>query len=405
MSNTHQPAQFDWATELSDAQGHVTLSAQEAKEIGARLRSMGAKLKSYEDLGDATNDMQLLRMGYAAARMEIESLKAQLHAAKQINADQFELLAASIPGSALRASHEQAQAQPISLQGAHDAVTIDTLNDRVMYLEAQLAEARAQAAPGEPSAFPMTGDEEESDLGQWQPGTAKPNMDGTYLREFDEGEATSEFHQGVWLRDGFFPSELQDVRWRGRAAPQQEAQEPCPTCVALARTVMLDQVSFDRAVLAKWGMLRADRIVIPTDTMEQEFQKHYQRGYAAGQKASATQPTQAQAGAVPLTDEQIDAVAESMPGGLAGFLKGWGWRQFAREILTLRRMPDWEPQFDCMTPKQEELAIQFFQEIAGPRGERGSPPDPVRLLEMAEALYKAEREHHHGIKGGQHGTE
>ena len=30
------------------------------------------------------------------------------------------------------------------------------------------------------------------------------------------------------------------------AAPQQEAQEPCPTCVALARTVMLDQVSFDR---------------------------------------------------------------------------------------------------------------------------------------------------------------
>ena len=29
-------------------------------------------------------------------------------------------------------------------------------------------------------------------------------------------------------------------------APQQEAQEPCPTCIALARTVMLDQVSFDR---------------------------------------------------------------------------------------------------------------------------------------------------------------
>ena len=29
-------------------------------------------------------------------------------------------------------------------------------------------------------------------------------------------------------------------------APQQKAQEPCPTCAALARTVMLDQVSFDR---------------------------------------------------------------------------------------------------------------------------------------------------------------
>lgn len=30
------------------------------------------------------------------------------------------------------------------------------------------------------------------------------------------------------------------------AAPQQEAQDPCPTCAALARTVMLDQASFDR---------------------------------------------------------------------------------------------------------------------------------------------------------------
>lgn len=29
-------------------------------------------------------------------------------------------------------------------------------------------------------------------------------------------------------------------------APRQSAQEPCPTCVALARTVMFDQVSFDR---------------------------------------------------------------------------------------------------------------------------------------------------------------
>ena len=45
------------------------------------------------------------------ARLEIESLKAQLHAAKQINAAQFRLLAASIPGSALRASHGQAPAK------------------------------------------------------------------------------------------------------------------------------------------------------------------------------------------------------------------------------------------------------------------------------------------------------
>ena len=54
---------------------------------------------------------ETVRAGYAAARLEIESLKAQLHAAKQINAAQFGLLAASIPGSALRASRGQASSQ------------------------------------------------------------------------------------------------------------------------------------------------------------------------------------------------------------------------------------------------------------------------------------------------------
>lgn len=93
---------------------------------------------------------------------------------------------------------------------------------------------------------------------------------------------------------------------------------------------------------------------------------------------------------LPLSDEQIDAIADGMPGGLGGFMKTWGWRQFARKILDLRAPPTWEPQFDAMAPGQEELAVQFCAEIAGPRGQPGSNPDPVRLLEMAEALYKAE---------------
>ena len=63
MTDKQQPAQFEWATELSDAQGHVTLSEQEAHEIGARLRRMGEKLKAYEDLDGAADDVQLLRMG------------------------------------------------------------------------------------------------------------------------------------------------------------------------------------------------------------------------------------------------------------------------------------------------------------------------------------------------------
>lgn len=102
---------------------------------------------------------------------------------------------------------------------------------------------------------------------------------------------------------------------------------------------------------------------------------------------------------LPLSDEQIDAIADGMPGGLGGFMKTWGWRQFARKILDLRAPPTWEPQFDCMAPGQEELAIQFCAEIAGLRGQKGSPPDPVRLMEMAEALYKAEADAN-GITGG-----
>lgn len=93
---------------------------------------------------------------------------------------------------------------------------------------------------------------------------------------------------------------------------------------------------------------------------------------------------------LPLSDEQIDAIADGMPGGLGSFMKTWGWRQFARKILDLRAPPTWEPEFDFMAPGQEELAMQFCLEIAGPRGEKGSPPDPVRLMEMCQALYKAE---------------
>lgn len=53
---------------------------------------------------------------------------------------------------------------------------------------------------------------------------------------------------------------------------------------------------------------------------------------------------------------------------------------------------NWRPQFDVMVPKQEELAIQFCTEIVGRRGEGFRGVDPVRLLEMAQELYEAERE-------------
>ena len=67
--------------------------------------------------------------------------------------------------------------------------------------------------------------------------------------------------------------------------------------------------AFARAILAKWGTLRAEKIVIPTDTMEQELQKHYRRGYEAGKKAVTQQPTQLQAGAI--TPRQSSATPET----------------------------------------------------------------------------------------------
>lgn len=62
------------------------------------------------------------------------------------------------------------------------------------------------------------------------------------------------------------------------------------------------------------------------------------------------------------------------------------------ELAEFAARESWQPQFDAAWPQQEALAIQFCQEIAGRLGEPGSPPDPVRLLEMAQALYAAERE-------------
>lgn len=65
------------------------------------------------------------------------------------------------------------------------------------------------------------------------------------------------------------------------------------------------------------------------------------------------------------------------------------------EVRTLREAlakgEAWRPEFDAMSPRQEELAIQFCQEIAGRRGAMGRAPDPARLLEMAQDLYEAER--------------
>lgn len=45
----------------------------------------------------------------------------------------------------------------------------------------------------------------------------------------------------------------------------------------------------------------------------------------------------------PLTDEQIDAVFNQMPDGPQGFLKSWGYRHFARNILEVAATTETAP--------------------------------------------------------------
>jgi septal ring factor EnvC (AmiA/AmiB activator) len=48
------------------------------------------------------------------------------------------------------------------------------------------------------------------------------------------------------------------------------------------------------------------------------------------------------------------------------------------------------PKFDAVSPQQEQLARQFCSEIAEKKEAGSATLDPVRLLEMAQALYLAE---------------
>lgn len=83
-----------------------------------------------------------------------------------------------------------------------------------------------------------------------------------------------------------------------------------------------------------------------------------------------------------ITDEQIDRIFDYLPGGVQGFMRTWGYRDFARRVLALRAIPQWEPEFDAISPTQENLAADFANELN---------IDPVRLLEIAKELYNAER--------------
>jgi len=53
----------------------------------------------------------------------------------------------------------------------------------------------------------------------------------------------------------------------------------------------------------------------------------FDAGFNRGWDSQRTKPRSST-----LSDAQISVIAESMPGGLPGYCKGWGWTQFARAI-------------------------------------------------------------------------
>jgi hypothetical protein len=87
-----------------------------------------------------------------------------------------------------------------------------------------------------------------------------------------------------------------------------------------------------------------------------------------------------------VTDDQIRAlISDEIDSTDDTFIR------VCRQVIDLDRQAR-APHFDAMSHKQEVLVQQFCAEIAGPKGQPGRLPDPVRLLEMAEALYLAELE-------------
>jgi hypothetical protein len=155
-------------------------------------------------------------------------------------------------------------------------------------------------------------------------------------------------------------------------ATQQAPQQPCPTCAALARTVMLDQVSFDRKpdcygirqITDDDGVEEWEDIRTSPDVAREEANDMMATGrgeiYEVVPLWTTPQPTQAQAGAVPLTDEQCDAIYEALD-------------SFGREV------------------DHYEFGLPYC----------ASDGETLAKTEAREVIRQAA----HGIEGGQHGAE
>lgn len=85
----------------------------------------------------------------------------------------------------------------------------------------------------------------------------------------------------------------------------------------------------DRNALTEHWHQHTNYLNTQVDEAFREAQDHaYALGVARVKEDAKTRHEPRQ----PLTDERIDQIAGDMPGGITGFMKEWGWRQFARKV-------------------------------------------------------------------------
>lgn len=109
---------------------HPNLIAAELRRLHAENGRLASRLKAYEDLGGAADDVQLLRMGYAAARLEIQSLQARIKTTADEHAD--ELMVAHLDGG-MRA--EQPTPQPTKAQAGAVPLTDEQICDYIRHAD------------------------------------------------------------------------------------------------------------------------------------------------------------------------------------------------------------------------------------------------------------------------------
>lgn len=79
-----------------------------------------------------------------------------------------------------------------------------------------------------------------------------------------------------------------------------------------------------------------------------------------------------------LTDEDREAVIASLPGAIDGFLKGWGWQQFAQAIEDKCREKNRTP---------EQIALSWALEVAATAlSDRDAPESEWDKLFAADKL-------------------